>query len=214
MISEAKLYPSLFSYVVNTLLFPLKMIIPQPFIQKISFLKSNYDIRCGLVLQQTEGKLLDIGCGGNKMVRAYKAQGHDGIGVDVYDWGDVDLVVDDTSKLPYENSSFDTITFVACLNHIPNRKDVLKESVRLLKPGGQIVLTNLTPIISAIWHKWAYWDEDQHERGMEEGEVWGFWHKQLRNLFNEAGLEIMKHKRFSWGFNHIYVIQPKGDYDS
>ena len=39
----------------------------------------------------------------------------------------MDLVVDDTSDLPYENGSFDSSTIVAALNHIPNRRQVLRE---------------------------------------------------------------------------------------
>ena len=47
-----------------------------------------------------------------------------GIGVDVYEWGNVDLVVNDTSKIPLEEKSVDTITIIAALNHIPNRGKV------------------------------------------------------------------------------------------
>lgn len=209
MFAEAVAYPSKTSYVVNTVLFPVKMIVPQPIITKVPGLLSNYEIRTNFVLKNTKGRLLDIGCGENKLVQAYKAQGGEGVGVDVYDWGNVDLIVKDTSKLPFEDGSFDTVTFVACLNHIPNRIDVLKEAHRLLRPGGRVVMTNLTPYISAVWHKWAYWDHDQHERGMEEGEVWGFWDKDLREILDQGGFKVTKHNRFSWGCNHLYVAEPK-----
>ena len=62
MVSVAKIYPSYGSYILNTILFPFKMIVPQPIIEKIPGLMSNYDIRTKLVQQQTKGKLLDIGC--------------------------------------------------------------------------------------------------------------------------------------------------------
>ena len=61
------------------------------------------------------GRLLDVGCGLNRLVREYG----NGVGVDVYDWGDVDLLVDDTSCLSFPDMSFDTITCLAALNHIP-----------------------------------------------------------------------------------------------
>lgn len=211
MISEVKAYPSILSYCVNMVLFPLKMVVPQPVVQKIPGLLSNYDIRVNLVLQQVKGKLLDIGCGDNRLVRTYQKNGGEGVGVDVYNWGDVDLIVKDTSKLPYDDHSFDTVTFVACLNHIPNRGDVLREARRLLKPDGQVVLTNLTPAISAVWHKWAFWDQDQHERGMEEGEVWGFTDVELHKLLCDGGFKVKEQSAFSWGLNHIYIAEAGAD---
>lgn len=49
------------------------------------------------VLPQIEGSLLDIGCGNNKLTKMYGT----GIGVDVFDWGDVDMIVEDSSKIRY-----------------------------------------------------------------------------------------------------------------
>lgn len=207
MIKESIIYKNRAHYLINTLLFPLKMLVPQPIVMKLPGLLSNLDIRTRLILSQVSGRLLDIGCGENTLARNYQQQGGDGTGVDVYDWGDVDLLVEDTSKLPLEDGSVDTITFVACLNHIPNRIDVLKESDRLLAPGGRVVLTNLAPLISRIWHEWAFWDDDQHERGMVEGEVYGFTDKELREVLAEGGFKVVESRGFSWGFNRIYICE-------
>ena len=171
---ERPLYTSGVQYLVNQALLPLKLVVPQPLIAKVPYLATNYDIRIGVSLQAVKGKLLDIGCGTNRLVKAYRAKGGEGTGVDVYQWDGVDLLVEDTSKLPFPDASFDTITFIACINHIPNRLDVLREAHRLLTPDGRVVLTNLPPGLSRLWHAWAFWDNDQHERGMAEGEVFGF----------------------------------------
>jgi len=205
--SEKNIYKSMTAYLFNWLIFPIKMIIPQPIVKKISFLTTNEDIRIGIIKINTTGKLLDIGCGTNRLSMEYRSQGKDAVGVDVYDWGNVDLVVKDTSSLPYDDASFDTISFVACLNHIPNRADVLTEARRLLSPNGRILITNLTPFISRIWHAYAYWDADQHERGMSEGEVFGFTSKELINLLEENGLTIVARKKFSWDLNELFICQ-------
>src|SRR5262249_42188319 len=147
----------------------------------------------------------DVGCGTNDLVRKYREFRGDGIGVDVYPWPNVDLVVEDTAKLPFPDNAFDTITFVACINHIPNRLEVLREAHRLLAARGRIVLTNLTPVLSRIWHRWAFWDEDQHERGMKAGEVYGFTHDELTNLFDSAGYRLVERRPFSWRLNWLYV---------
>ena len=204
---ERPLYSSFPVYALNQILLPLKLLIPQPVIRRIPLLKTNADIRTGVILNAVRGKLLDIGCGTNRLVAEYRRNGGEGVGVDVYPWQGVDLVVDDTSRLPYPDASFDTISFVACINHIPNRIDVLREAGRLLEPAGQVLMTNLTPRLSRIWHAWAFWDADQHERGMAEGEVWGFTHEELVRLAAAAGFELVARRSFSWGLNSLYIFR-------
>ena len=104
--------------------------------------------RLNFVLPHIQGKLLDIGAGRNALVKRYG----NGIGVDVFDWGGGAMVVQDTYNLPFENDSFDTITFIACLNHIPNREAVLREARRLIKPSGRIIITMINPILGKIGH--------------------------------------------------------------
>jgi ubiquinone/menaquinone biosynthesis C-methylase UbiE len=127
--------------------------------------------------------------------------------VDVYPWPGLDLLVENTAQLPFPDQSFDTITFVACLNHIPNRVEVLREAKRLLKPGGKLLATNLTPGLSRFWHRWAFWDADQHERGMAVGEVFGFTHRDLVTLVQGAGFQFVHRQPFSWGLNNLYVFR-------
>lgn len=64
-----------------------------------------------------------------------------GIGVDVYPWPGVNLVVENSAQLPFDDRSFETATIIAASNHVSNRKDVLKEAYRILKPGGTIIVT-------------------------------------------------------------------------
>jgi SAM-dependent methyltransferase len=207
---ERPLYASFPVYALNQILLPLKLLIPQPLIRGVPLLKTNADIRTGVVLNAARGKLLDIGCGTNRLVAQYRRNGGDGVGVDVYPWQGVDLIVEDTSRLPYPDASFDTVSFVACINHIPNRADVLREARRLLRPGGRVLLTNLTPRLSRIWHAWAFWDADQHERGMAEGEVFGFTHDELLALVAGTGLDFVERRKFSWGLNSLYVFRENG----
>lgn len=195
---------------LDELLLPLKLIIPQPIIAKIPFLSTNEEIRTWRALEKVEGRLLDIGCGENRLVRAYRAQGGDGLGVDAYPWEGVDHVAEDSSRLPFEDGSFDTVTFVASLNHIPNREAVLREAHRLLSAQGRLVLTNLTPLLSRVWHAYAFWDRDQHERGMAEGEVWGFTPEALARMLEQSGFRIVDEEPFSWRLNRLYVCEPVG----
>jgi SAM-dependent methyltransferase len=206
---ERELYPTTAAYLLNQVLLPLKLMVPQPLVGKISLLTTNKAIRDGLVLSEISGRLLDIGCGENELVRAYRQFGGHGIGIDVYPWPGVDRVVENSGKLPFEDGSFDTITFVACINHIPNRREALHDACRVLTDNGRLVITNLAPTVSRIWHFFAFWDKDQHERGMKEGEVWGFTTAELIEMLSEAGFEVLEMARFSWGLNQLLLCAKK-----
>lgn len=163
-------------------------------------------IRIKKVLPFIEGKLLDIGCGNNKLIRAYG----EGFGVDVFDWGNVDLIVKDTSNLDLEDKSFNTITIIAALNHIPNREEVIQECYRLLDENGIIIITMIPPLISTIWHFLRKpWDVDQSERGMKEGEVYGMRKKEILSLFNQNNFELVKIESFMLFINRLYVFKKK-----
>lgn len=161
--------------------------------------------RIKMVLPYIEGSLLDIGCGTNELVRSYAGKG---IGTDVYQWGDVDVVVEDTAKLPFDEKSFDTITIIAALNHITNRAEVLIEAKRVLKDSGKLIVTMIPPKISRVWHRVRKpWDVDQSERGMKEGEVYGINEKELSKLLSEAGFEITLKKKFMMGVNNLTIAK-------
>lgn len=84
-------------------------------------------------LRYCRGRVLDVGCGeGNRLVRQHGA----GVGVDIYSWPSVDVLCD-TRYLPFPDETFDTADFVASLNHIPAREDVLRETHRVLRAGGE-----------------------------------------------------------------------------
>ncbi len=157
------------------------------------------------VLPEVRGSLLDVGCGEKHLVNAYEGEG---LGVDVHQWGEVDIVVSDTSKLPFEADRFDTVTIIAALNHIRNRLEVLVECCRVLKPGGRLILTMLPPRISAIWHRLRRrWDADQTERGMQAGEVYGLTKLQVAELLEKAGFRILSERRFMLGMNRITIAE-------
>jgi len=162
------------------------------------------DWRVRTIIPHVNGRLLDIGCGTNKLVSLYGS----GIGIDVYQWGTVDLVVEDTSKLPFDDESFETISIIAALNHIPSRETVLDEVHRLLSVNGIIIVTMIPPRLSRIWHFLRKpWDVDQKERGMMSGEVFGLTQREVRNLLTEAGFEIVYEKPFMLYVNHITVAR-------
>ena len=158
--------------------------------------------RMAHVLPEIRGRLLDIGAGPNTLVKLHG----NGSGVDVFDWGGGAIVVKDTAELPFPDRSFDTIAFIACLNHIPNRQQVLHEAKRLLAPGGRVVMTMINPVLGGVGHAIWWYSEDKHRGGMLPGEVGGLWTRDIVAMCEAAGLRLEKHERFVYGMNHLYVF--------
>jgi SAM-dependent methyltransferase len=154
------------------------------------------------VLPELRGRLLDIGAGPNTLVKLHGQ----GAGVDVHDWGGGAIVVDDTASVPFADGSFDTVTFIACLNHIPNREAVLREARRVLAPGGRVVMTMINPLLGGVGHAIWWYSEDKQRGGMLPGEVGGLWTKDIVAMCSAVGLRLAHHHRFVYGMNHLYVF--------
>jgi len=157
------------------------------------------------VLPHVRGRLLDIGCGTNELVRAYRG---DGLGVDVFQWGEVDLVVEDSARLPLPDASFDTVTIIAALNHIVRREAVLREARRVLVEDGRLILTMIPPGVGRLWHVVnRSWDVDQTERGVASDEDWGLTRRSIDALLASAGFTVVDRRRFMLGINQLTVAR-------
>jgi SAM-dependent methyltransferase len=159
--------------------------------------------RLEAVLPLIRGRLLDIGAGPNTLVNRYG----NGVGVDVVDWGGGALVVENTSKLPFDAGTFDTIALVACLNHIPYRDAVVRECRRLLRPNGRVIVTMIDPILGGIGHAVWWYSEDKRRGGMVEGEVGGLWNSSIVRLFRAEGFRLSLHKRFVYRLNNLFLFE-------
>jgi len=190
--------------VANFFFLPIRVILKPEKVRRFG-LTPIVDERHDIVLKHLKGNLLDIGCGPNLLVKKYGK----GIGVDVYPWDGIDVLVH-TPFLPFSSKIFDNITFMACLNHIPQniRLKVLQDAKRVLKDDGQIIITMITPKISYIGHNYLFgWrDPDIQDRGMKEGEEWGLTPKQIQSQLAEGGLKLVTHKKFLYGLNHFYIF--------
>ena len=181
------------------------------FREKKSLIKENRLTKIALnwrikaVLPHIRGRLLDIGCGTNALVKSYVGEG---IGTDVYPWSNVDLIVKNSAELPFENETFDTVTIIAALNHIPNRGEVLTESHRVLRQNGRIIITMISPKVSRMWHFLCkLWDIDQKYRRMKQGEVFGLTLEEIHCLLSESKFDILFEKKYVLGRNCLTVAK-------
>jgi len=187
---------------------PFRLVLmPQDLLPKFGW-TTLAEERFRIVLPQIRGRLLDVGAYDGSLVRAYG--GADSVGVDVFDWGGETVVVESSAELPFEDASFDTVTMVACLNHIPYREAALAEAVRLLRPGGRVVITMIDPLLGGIGHAIWWYSEDKHRGGMIEGERGGLWNREIIAMAEAVGLRFVLHRRFVYGLNNLLVFELAG----
>lgn len=137
--------------------------------------------RFDYVAKEVVGYCLDVGCGKhNRFVAAYLHGMGRGIDIFPYEGLTEEHIVEDLSRFPYQGSTFDSVTFIANINHVPqSKRDIeLSEAYRVLKSTGNIVVTMGNPMAEIIVHNvvWLYdklcktnYDMDS-ERGMNEEE--------------------------------------------
>ncbi len=119
-------------------------------------------------LRLAPGKsLLDVACGtGGLALRIAALTGCSVTGVDAHKdaiaaatsaasqrgWADRAQfqLADASSRLPFPDASFDAITCIDAINHLPNRPALIAEWARLLKPGGRLLFTNPTTITGPL----------------------------------------------------------------
>lgn len=202
---------SVFRSIVDALGSPLRLIaLPDSTNERLGLTSLRCE-RFAEVLPELKGRVLDIGAGDNMLLRFYaRDQGsRNSVGVDVIDWGGGALTVPSVSRLPFPDGSFDTVSFVACLNHIPERKAALAEDYRLLVPEGRIVLTMIGRLIGAVGHLLWWYAEDKH-RTVAEGETGGLAHEEMLALLSQANFTNIRSRKFLYRLNRLYIAErPK-----
>ncbi len=202
--------------IIDTLTFPFRAITI--FEEDRWGLSSLRTERFDYVAREVSGYCLDVGCGRNNIFirKILKNQGK-GIDVFAYEGLKKDEVLNDITHFPFPDKSFDSVTFIANLNHVPmpDRDTELQEAFRVLKNGGNVVVTMGNPFIEILAHKsvafytlvfHAKVDMDS-ERGMKEGENYYLRKSEILSRLEKAGFHQLIKKRFfsQWGLNSLYV---------
>lgn len=194
-----------FQTAVDFLSAPLRLtVLPDDVATRLGVTSKEAE-RVQAVLRHVSGRLLDVGCGRNTLVRRYGPER--GTGVDVFDFGGGALVVRDTTRLPFADGSFDTVSFLASLNHIPTRIAVLREARRVLADDGRMLVTMINPILGWLGHRLFWWHEPEAARGMREGELYGMWPREVIRVAAAASLVLERRERFVYGLNNLFVFR-------
>ena len=110
-----------------------------------------------------QGSILDLGCGCGTFVKACRGNGLEAIGVDpgedLLEIAKLKIVGNYVMEavgesLPFKDGSFNLVTSNNVLEHVQNPRTVLRESFRVLKPGGVFWLS--FPDYSKCFHEPNY----------------------------------------------------------
>ena len=137
-------------------------------------------------------KILDLGCGaGRTTINLFKDGYTNIIGLDIADKLiefanyysnnnnlNIEFVVGDATKLSYDDNTFNVVIFsfngMQCVPGLENRRNVLKEVYRVLKPGGYYIFTAhdrhdpIAPQYLPFWEKIEKdWNNGINESGVE-----------------------------------------------
>lgn len=115
----------------------------------IALLRAENEAKFPWILERIsqKGTLLDVGCGAGFLTNRMAKEGFQVTGVDLsqeslnvaerYDTTKTAKYLKaDACHLPFPDESFDVVTTLDFLEHVPNPADVVKECARVLKPGG------------------------------------------------------------------------------
>jgi len=111
--------------------------------------------------------LLDVGCGaGGPALRIAAIAGCSVVGVDVHQQAVATAVslaaqrgfaeraifhvANAGEPLPFTDASFDAVTCIDAVNHLPDRPRVIADWARVLKPGGRLLFTDPITVTGAL----------------------------------------------------------------
>ncbi|MBK9990386.1 MAG: class I SAM-dependent methyltransferase [Verrucomicrobia bacterium] len=142
-----------------------------------------YFARRGLVkalrplLGNLRGDVLDVGCGRKPYRHFVNAARYVGVDLDTPELRKLDAadIFYDGKQIPVEAESFDAVVCSQVFEHVFTPAEFLRELHRVLRTGGQLVLT--TPFV---------WDE--HSQPYDFGRYSSF---GLRRVLEDAGFEII-----------------------
>ena len=161
----------------------------------------------------TKGKsVLDIGSNNGDLFHYYKKKGIQiqGVGIDPNcieeKQTETFSLVRDYFPSPKVTGKFDVITILAVIEHIPESQmntfiQACKESLR---EDGVIIITVPHPFVDGILHVLGWL---RLIDGMETDQHYGLKISTMKKLFQQNGLQLVRHRYFQFGLNNLFIFK-------
>lgn len=145
----------------------------ESFLDNIDQTDGRYQFVRSIVKDNPGGRILDLGCGKGRYVRKLAKEFPENkyYAVDIsskvmrsIDEDTVEKKVGTITNIPYDNDYFDVVYSCEALEHAVDIESSIKEIIRVLKPGGDIVIVDknrkcLGLLYISSWEQWFDVDE-------------------------------------------------------
>ncbi len=101
---------------------------------------------------------------------------------------EVNLICGNADSLPFRDNSFNILIACAVIEHLSDAYSFIKESFRVLKRGGIIILTTPVPFWESFFSKIGHLNEDQHQETFNL--------KKLNKMLTANNFEVPEYKKF------------------
>lgn len=170
----------------------------------ITFQQTNSKI-VNLLNPKANSSLLDVGCGSgillNKLLSLHNNMKLFGLDitpkmvevakVKFNNNPEVKITLGSAIKMPYKDNSFDYVTCASSFHHHPDPAISIKEMVRVLKPGGKLLI--LDGCVDGTLRKFLSQLENFYHN---EGKTFRLTKKEMYDLYKHAGLIQIKQSAF------------------
>lgn len=138
------------------------------------------------------GRLLDVGCGTKPYKSLFTVKEYIGLDLESERTRQMNVAdyFYDGKVFPFDSDSFDSVLCNQVLEHVFNPEEFLGEIVRVLKPGGKLLLT-----VPFVW--------DEHEQPYDYARYSSF---GLRALIEKQGLEFVFHKKLGADISILFQL--------
>ena len=155
---------------------------------------SHIDLHLALAMVDPKTVVGDLGCGAGHLAALLAPVVAKVVAVDASDemlaaarerlatFPNVDVRKSDLERVPIESGTLDLAILSLVLHYVAEPGSVLAEAYRVLKPGGRLIVIDMTP-------------HDREELRLAMGHAWsGFSEQQIRAWLGEAGFSSIRQR--------------------
>lgn len=189
---------------------PLKEPVLEPWLRALRLRRVRR-----FVLGRRNLDLLDVGCGWEaKLLREFSPHLRQGVGIDfkapVLSQSNLRTFPQVLDRaLPFADGSFDVVTMLAVLEHLSHPLEILRETHRVLRPGGSLLLTTPTVWSQPVLEFLAFGLHIVSPEEIADHKNY-FDRAGLRRLADLAGLKVREHRYFElWMNNWLHAEKTR-----
>ncbi len=169
-------------------------------------------------LQTGDGLLpvcVDIGCGFNgRFLHSISKKIRYGYGFDLraneHKTENIEIINNQKygGDLPLETKSVDLVFMLAVIEHLDEAGKIVSEGIRVLKPGGRIIITTPTPKAKPLLEFLSYKLHMISEASIREHKHY-YNEQELREVLTVNDCRCERYSKFQLGFNEL-IVGEKG----